>query len=154
MPGKDPGRGEEHRSGRVGPDDELIGGNGVTAAAEFELHTGTYPEDREPGKKLGGRMGGGVGGVGGVGGRGGRGGRGVKVWIDLGPMAPGPISPSAHPPISPSAHPPIRPSAHPLLRPSYTSCATDLRPLRTQTQKTSEPKMMVNQLITSLHNRV
>jgi hypothetical protein len=146
MPGKDPGRGEEHRSGRVGPDDELIGGNGVTAAAEFELHTGTYPEDREPGKKLGGRMGGGVGGVGGVGGRGGR---GVKVWIDFGTNGP-----RTHQPISPSAHQPISPSAHPPHRPSYTSCATDLRPLRTQTQKTSEPKMMVNQLITSLHNRV
>jgi hypothetical protein len=50
MPGKGPGREEDYSGGRVGPDDELIGGNGVTAAAEFELHTGTYPEDREPGK--------------------------------------------------------------------------------------------------------
>ena len=25
----------------------------MSSAAEFELHTGTYPEDREPGKKMG-----------------------------------------------------------------------------------------------------
>ncbi len=55
MPGKDSGGRQVNGGGGVRANDQLIGSDGVTAAAEFELHTGTYPEDREPGKNVGGK---------------------------------------------------------------------------------------------------